>query len=78
MFTLIGRNGYPIQVTASQLESMTNPLEQFEIRDLFNIDALGDIHFSFTNIILYLTISFFIIILLNILTTKLEKLIYNN
>jgi hypothetical protein len=48
------------------------------LSDHFEINALSDIHFSFTNIILYLTISFFIVILLNILTAKLEKLIYNN
>jgi F-type H+-transporting ATPase subunit a len=57
-----------------------NPLEQFEIRDLlsFNAPILGNSNMSITNMILYLTISFFIIILFQIVTAKAEILIHNN
>ena len=36
----------------------SSPLDQFEIRDLFSLDApiLGNLHISLTNIGLYLTI----------------------
>ena len=45
---------------------ISNPLEQFEIRDLLIFDApiLGNLHISVTNIVLYLLISFVIIIII--------------
>jgi F-type H+-transporting ATPase subunit a len=59
---------------------INNPLEQFEIRDLlsFNAPILGNLHLSITNIMLYLLISFIIIIIFNAITNKSKKLIYNN
>ena len=56
----------------------TNPLEQFEIRDYVTIDMpiLFNIHLSFNNMIEYLLKSFLIIILLNIMTTKINKILY--
>ena len=59
---------------------MTNPLEQFEIRDLISINAplLGNLYISLTNIVLYLIISFFIIVTLSSITNKHRKLVYNN
>ena len=59
---------------------ITNPLDQFEIRDLISINApiLGNLYISLTNILLYLIISFTIIILLSSMTNKSRKLIYNN
>ena len=59
---------------------ITNPLDQFEIRDLISINApiLGNLYISLTNILLYLIISSIIIILLSSMTNKSRKLIYNN
>jgi len=57
-----------------------SPLDQFEIRDLLNIDApiLGYLHLSITNIGLYLIIATFLAFLLNILATNYSKLVSNN
>lgn len=57
-----------------------SPLTQFEIRDLFSVDAplLGNLHISLTNIGFYLTIGAFIILALNLLSTNYNKLISNN
>ena len=59
---------------------ITNPLDQFEIRDLISINApiLGNLYLSLTNILLYLIISFTIIILLSTMTNNSRKLIHNN
>jgi F-type H+-transporting ATPase subunit a len=59
---------------------ITNPLDQFEIRDLISINApiLGNLYLSLTNILLYLIISFTIIILLSSMTNNSRKLIHNN
>lgn len=58
----------------------TSPLDQFEIRNLVNIDAaiLGNLHLSLTNIGLYLTIGTVIIITLNVLATNYNKVISNS
>jgi F-type H+-transporting ATPase subunit a len=58
---------------------ITSPLDQFEIRDLISISApiLGNLHLSLTNILLYLIISFTIIVLLSSMTNS-KKLVYNN
>lgn len=58
----------------------TSPLDQFEIRDLLNIDApiLGYLHLSITNIGLYLIIATFIAFYLNILATNDSKVVSNN
>jgi F-type H+-transporting ATPase subunit a len=57
-----------------------SPLDQFEIRDLLSLDApiLGNLHFSITNIGLFLTIGAFFIFVLNILSTNFNKLVGNN
>jgi len=58
---------------------ITNPLDQFEIRNLISLDApiLGNTHISLTNIGLYLTIVAFLVLSLNILTTNYNKIICN-
>ena len=58
----------------------TSPLDQFEIRDLLNIDApiLGYLHLSITNIGLYLIIGTFIAFYFNILATNNSKVVSNN
>lgn len=59
---------------------ITNPLDQFEIRDLISINApiLGNLSISLTNILLYLIISFSIIVLLSSITNNTRKLVYTN
>jgi F-type H+-transporting ATPase subunit a len=63
-----------------QLDFVLSPLDQFEIRDLFSINAnlLGNIHLSLTNIGLYLSISIFIILTYSLLGTNNNKIITNN
>lgn len=57
-----------------------SPLDQFEIRDLLSIDApiLGNLHFSITNIGIYLIIGAFFILVLNLLSTNYNKLVSNS
>lgn len=61
------------------IHEITSPLDQFEIRDILNIEVLsGNIHLSLTNIGLYLLIGFAIVLLLSVLTTNYNKLVSNN
>ena len=62
-----------------QLDFVLSPLDQFEIRDLFSINAnlLGNIHLSLTNIGLYLSISIVIILVYSLLGTN-NEIIPNN
>jgi len=55
-----------------------SPLDQFEIRDLFSLDILNNIHLSLTNIGLYLVISSIIIFTLSILSTNYNRLVSNS
>jgi hypothetical protein len=57
-----------------------SPLDQFEIRDLFSLDAplLGNTHFSITNIGLYLTIGASIAFLFKALATNYNRVVSNN
>ncbi len=59
---------------------VNSPLNQFEIRDLFSIDApiLGNLHISMTNIGFYLTIGAFFLLVINLLSTNSNKLVGNN
>ena len=59
---------------------ITSPLDQFEIRDLISLDAplLANVHFSLTNIGLYLTIGGFLVLAINLLATNYNKLVSNN
>jgi F-type H+-transporting ATPase subunit a len=69
-----------MNMTNNSLFFVTSPLDQFEIRDLISIvmPILGNINLSITNMTLYLTISFTIIVTLTLLTIKSKKVIYNN
>ena len=62
------------------LVEIISPLNQFEIRDLLNMDGqiLGNVHLSITNIGLYLILSSIIFILLNILATNNNKIVSNS
>jgi len=62
------------------LDFVLSPLDQFEVRDLFSLNAnlLGNLHLSLTNIGLYLTISIFLILTFSLLATNNNKIIPNN
>lgn len=57
-----------------------SPLDQFEIRNLLSLDApiIANFQISLTNIRLYLTISAFIALFLNLLATNYNKVIANS
>lgn len=57
-----------------------SPLDQFEIRDLFSINAnlLGNINLSLTNIGLYLSIGLFLILSYSLLAVNNNKIIPNS
>lgn len=58
---------------------ITSPLDQFEVRNLLSLNApiLGNLHFSLTNIGLYLMIGGFFALTLNILATNYNKVVSN-
>ena len=58
----------------------SNPLDQFEIRDLFSFNApiFGNLHISLTNIGLYLIIGIIFLLILNVLSTNFNRLVGNN
>ena len=60
--------------------TITSPLDQFEIRNFISLDAplFGNIHLSLTNIGLYLTISAFLVLIVNLLAQNYNKVISNN
>ena len=62
------------------LHFVESPLDQFEVRDLFSLNAnlLGNIQISLTNIGLYLTISAIIIIIYSLLASNNNKIIPDN
>jgi F-type H+-transporting ATPase subunit a len=62
------------------LNLVLSPLDQFEVRDLLSLNAnlLGNIHFSLTNIGLYLTIGMVVILTYSLLATNNNKIIPNN
>ena len=61
------------------VEIIFNPLEQFEIRDYLslNISFLNNMKISLTNISIYLTIGFLILIFFNTIENNYNRVIYN-
>jgi F-type H+-transporting ATPase subunit a len=59
---------------------VSSPLDQFEIRDLFSINAnlLGNINLSLTNIGLYLSIGLFLILSYSLLAVNNNKIVPNS
>lgn len=59
--------------------NIISPLDQFEIRNLFSLDApiLGNAHLSITNIGLYLTISSFLVFYYTIMATNYTRVVSN-
>jgi F-type H+-transporting ATPase subunit a len=62
------------------IDFVLSPLDQFEIRDLFSINAnlLGNINLSLTNIGLYLSIGLFLTLTYSLLSTNNNKIIPNS
>jgi F-type H+-transporting ATPase subunit a len=62
------------------LDNISSPLEQFEIRDLISIDlpVLLDLHLSLTNIGLYLCLAATTVLTLNLLATNYNKVVANS
>jgi hypothetical protein len=60
-------------------QEITSPLDQFEVRDILNLEVLsGNFHLSLTNIGFYLTIGALIILISSIVATNYNKLVSNN
>ena len=59
---------------------ISSPLDQFEIRDFFSLDApiLANLHLSITNIGLYLTIAALTTLALFLLATNYNKVVANS
>lgn len=57
---------------------ITSPLNQFEVRDMLDLNLLNYLHLSITNIGLYLTIGLIFILIVNILSSNYNKIIPNN
>lgn len=64
-------------MNVSLLQNLS-PLDQFEVRDLLSVAALGNLHISVTNIGLYLTIGGFVALIYKILTANYNKVVSNN
>ena len=62
------------------MQNFTSPIHHFEIRNLLSLDApiLANLHISLTNIGLYLTITAYIAIVINLLATNDNKVIANS
>lgn len=56
----------------------TNPLSQFDIRELLSLNVLGLINISLTNIGLYLILASIVILTLFLLSNNYNKLVSNN
>ena len=71
---------FNFKITRQFIIETATPLDQFEIRDYIMIDAplLGNAHLSLTNMGLYLSIAFFIIVMLLGTVNKLPKFIYRS
>jgi F0F1-type ATP synthase membrane subunit a len=56
-----------------------SPLDQFEVRDILNLEVLGgNLHLSITNIGFYLTVGALLTLILSLVATNQNKLVSNN
>jgi len=61
------------------LTEIRSPLDQFEIRDMLNLEVLGgNLHLSITNIGFYLILGALITLILSLAATNYNKLVSNN
>jgi F-type H+-transporting ATPase subunit a len=70
---LLSNNDY----TAHFFYKASNPLDQFEIRNLLSVEA-PILHISLTNIGLYLTIGALIVLVLSLIADNYKKVVSNN
>jgi F-type H+-transporting ATPase subunit a len=83
MITESKAHGFCTNMSATPYEinmgEVSSPLEQFEIRDLLSIDApiFFNLHLSITNIGIYLTIAFILLLSFNLLANNNNKIIVN-
>lgn len=66
--------------TQNLFREILSPLDQFEIRDILNLEILGGnlLHLALTNIGLYLVIGGLITLILSLVPTNYNKLVSNN
>nr|YP_010526696.1 ATP synthase F0 subunit a [Pleurocordyceps sinensis]UXR11764.1 ATP synthase F0 subunit a [Pleurocordyceps sinensis] len=65
--------------TKNLFTEIRSPLDQFEIRDILNLEVLGgNLHLSLTNIGFYLTLGALITLILSLIATNYNKLVSNN
>lgn len=65
--------------TSNVFKEIISPMDQFEVRDILNLEVLGgNIHLSLTNIGFYLVIVGIIILSLSLVATNYNKLVSNN
>ena len=65
--------------TQNLFTEIRSPLDQFEVRDILNLEVLGgNLHLSITNIGFYLTLGALIILILSLVATNQNKLVSNN
>jgi hypothetical protein len=59
--------------------SILSPLDQFEIKNLVSLDLnlLGNLQISLTNIGMYLTLSAGMVLILNMIATNFNKIVAN-
>lgn len=55
-------------------QEIVSPLDQFEIKDFFNLNMMNHLYISITNIGFYLTIGTILILLLSFLSTHFDKI----
>lgn len=65
--------------TQNLFREILSPLDQFEIRDILNLEILGgNLHIALTNIGFYLVIGGLITLILSLVPTNYNKLVSNN
>ena len=65
--------------TQNLFTEIRSPLDQFEIRDILNLEVLGgNLHLSITNIGFYLTLGALLTLILSLVATNQNKLVSNN
>nr|YP_009449481.1 ATP synthase F0 subunit a [Hirsutella vermicola]AQT19628.1 ATP synthase F0 subunit a [Hirsutella vermicola] len=64
---------------SSLFTEIRSPLDQFEVRDILNLEVLGgNLHLSLTNIGFYLIIGGLITLIVSLIATNYNKLVSNN
>ena len=65
--------------TKNLFTEIRSPLDQFEVRDILNLEVLGgNLHLSLTNIGFYLLIGGLMTLVLSLVATNYNKLVSNN